>query len=76
MAKVKIRTVKCPYCGGTDFVKGYQAGHGGIVSIERPLTGTWLYHTICLSCGSVTRSYVADPMKLIKKKNRDKYIYE
>lgn len=70
MAKVNIKTIKCPYCGGTDFVKGYQAGNGGIVSTERPLTGTWLYHDICLDCGNVARSYVYDPLKLVKKKDR------
>lgn len=75
MAKVKIRTIKCPYCGGSQFITAYQAGYGAIVSNERPLSGTWLYHTICLSCGSVTRSYVNDPLKLVKKKNR-KFIEE
>ena len=72
MAKVKIKIVQCPYCNGTQFTTAFQQGFA-IIGVERPLSGMQLYHKICLSCGSVVRSYVRDPEKLLKRKNR-KYV--
>ena len=66
MKEVKIE--KCPFCGGTKFVKGWQNGYGMLHS------GIWsgqpLYHIICADCGSVVRSYVenTDGMKLCEDK--------
>lgn len=53
----------CPYCGGTEFGKGRQMAQGNVLPLKGILkgafnTGTPLYHMICLSCGSVVRSYV------------------
>ena len=70
MAKVKIKTFQCPYCNGTQFVKGYQAGYAAVTSAERPLSRMKIFHKICLTCGSVARSYVLEPEKLLKKSNR------
>lgn len=73
MAKVKIKIVQCPYCNGTQFVNGYQTFHGSVVSKEGSFKSQELHHKICLSCGSVVRSYVIEPEKLLKRKNR-KYV--
>jgi predicted nucleic-acid-binding Zn-ribbon protein len=56
---------KCPYCGGTEFVTAKQTP--GIESAKRPINvkGQWLYHIICLNCGTVVRSYVKEPKKLL-----------
>jgi predicted nucleic-acid-binding Zn-ribbon protein len=57
---------KCPYCGGTDFVIAKQIP--GIESADKWInfTGQILYHKICLNCGTVVRSYVKEPKKLLK----------
>ena len=46
-------------------------GYATITSSERKLSGMTLYHTVCLKCGSVVRSYVKEPGKLLKRKNRN-----
>ncbi|HQM01301.1 MAG TPA: hypothetical protein PLH98_12210 [Ruminococcus flavefaciens] len=73
MAKVKIKIVQCPYCNSTQFTTAFQSGYATVTGVERPLSGMKPYHKICLSCGSVVRSYVLDPEKLLKRKNR-KYV--
>ena len=32
--------------------------------------GIGLYHSVCRNCGSVVRSYVKEPEKLLKRKER------
>jgi predicted nucleic-acid-binding Zn-ribbon protein len=56
---------KCPYCGGTEFVTARQTP--GIESANKLINfkGQWLYHIICLNCGTVVRSYVKEPEKLL-----------
>lgn len=73
MAKVRIKTYQCPFCNGTQFVKGYQAYHGAVISMESSLRTQYLYHDICLTCGNVARSYVLEPEKLLKRSSR-KYV--
>ena len=69
--RYKIRDERCPYCGGSEFIKAMQVGQGGIIGIENQWgAGQYLYHVICRSCGSVVRSYVQYPEKLLKRKNR------
>lgn len=63
-----IKITKCPFCGGTEFVYGYQAGYGAVTG--NMLTGQWLRHIICRNCGSVVHSYVDHPEKLLKRSNR------
>ena len=68
----KVRITVCRYCGGTEFRTAFQTGYGSLESAESFLKFTKIYHTICRDCGSVLRSYVADPEKLIKRKDRRK----
>lgn len=69
---VQIR--QCPYCGGTEFVEGYQSGHGAVTGAvtgkESILTSQFLRHIICRTCGSVVHSYIDNPEKLFKIGNR------
>lgn len=60
---------ECPYCGGEEFVYGVQNGYAQITG-EGFTLSTELYHKICRDCGSVVRSYVHDPEKLLKRRNR------
>lgn len=61
----------CPYCFGKKFVEGKHSGYAEVYG-EGILTSQPLYHLICLKCGSVVHSYVKDPQKLLKRKNRNK----
>ncbi len=67
---MKIKITHCRYCGGTEFITAFQNFYGSVTSAESMLKTETLYHTICKSCGSVVRSYVKDPEKLLKKKDR------
>ena len=66
-----MKVQNCPYCLGSKFVEGKQQGYSEVYG-EGILTTSPLYHQICLKCGSVVRSYVKDPQKLLKRKNRNK----
>lgn len=63
-----MKEEKCPYCGGKNFVSARQDGYANISADK-----TWtfkdqiLYHTVCLDCGTVVRSYVKHPEELIIK---------
>lgn len=61
---------KCPFCGGKEFVEGKQDGYSTIAPADKVLTfkSQVLYHIICLSCGSVVKSYVKNPQSLVTKK--------
>lgn len=60
----------CPYCGGNEIIVTYQDGYGAIRSNQNILGGCDLYHSVCRNYGSVLRSYVKDPEKLLKRKDR------
>lgn len=60
----------CPYCGGTDFIESCQDGYAAITATSNIWGGRKLYHSVCRKCGSVVRSYVKEPEKLLKKKDR------
>lgn len=60
----------CPYCGGTEMIETCQSGYGAISSTQNAFCAAALYHVVCRNCGSVARSYVKNPEKLIKKKDR------
>ena len=64
---------KCCYCGNETFVIGRQSYQGALTPAEKKLTlkGQELYHVICLNCGTVIRSYVKNPQKLIIKNNKN-----
>ncbi len=55
---------KCPYCGGNEFAEAKQRF---VSPMEDGLHGSVLFHTICLGCGSVVRSYIKDIAPFIKK---------
>ena len=61
----------CPFCGDTEVIESYQSSYGSVYGINNVL-GSTLYHSICRNCGSVVRSYVKDPEKLLKRKDRKK----
>ncbi len=66
----EVHANACQFCGGTEFVEAYQGGYATLTSKESAWLGANLYYVICRDCGSVVRSYVKDPEKLVKKKNR------
>ncbi len=62
----------CPYCSGREFASGVQSGYSQILGENRIFGAQTLYHVVCLGCGSVVRSYVKKPKKLLtgtEKKN-------
>jgi len=66
----EIKLSACPFCGGTEFIETYQNGYASLTSAESGWLGATMNHTVCRDCGSIVRSYVKDPEKLVKKKNR------
>ncbi len=60
----------CPWCGGSEMIEAYQSAYGALTATSNPLGGRPLFHAVCRRCGSVVRSYVKDPEKLLKKKDR------
>ena len=60
----------CPYCGGVEIIESVQTGYGAITSTKNIWGGCPLYHSVCRSCGSVVRTYVKKPEKLLKRKDR------
>lgn len=64
-----INIAECPFCGSLEFVEGCHTGYGEITG-SGFLTSASLYHQICRDCGSVVRSYVKNPEKLLKRKDR------
>ena len=62
----------CPFCNGTEMIEAFQGSQGAIFGVNNKMTGTALYHSVCRNCGSVVRSYVKDPEKLLKRKDRRK----
>ena len=61
---------RCPYCGGNEIIEAYQTAYAAVTATSNKLGGRPLYHSICLKCGSVVRSYVKEPEKLLKRKDR------
>jgi len=65
-----IKAEVCPFCNGTEFLEGKQSGHACISSCHNVWYSGDLYHVICRRCGSVVRSYVKEPEKMLKKADR------
>ena len=61
---------KCPYCGCTEIITAFQSAYGAITGEHHKLGGTALYHSVCRDCGSVLRSYVKEPEKLLRRRDR------
>lgn len=68
---MSVEIIRCPFCNGSEFVIAYQDAYGALTG-ESIWTGAKLNHQICRTCGSVVRSYVDKPEKLLKRKNRKK----
>lgn len=69
----KDRFVKvCPFCGAAEMLEGYQDAYGSISGKNNPLGGSKLCHVVCRKCGTVVRSYVEKPEKLLRRKDRVK----
>ena len=62
--------LRCPYCGGTEMIETFQVAYGAVSATSNVIGGRPLYHSICRKCGSVVRSYVKEPEKLLKRKDR------
>lgn len=60
----------CPYCGGSEMIEAFQGGYGAVYGTLNKWGGCGLFHSVCRKCGSVVRSYVKEPEKLLKKKDR------
>ena len=65
-----IKITECPYCFGNEFVEGKQDSHADMESTENIWYSGAIYHVVCLRCGSIVRSYVKNPEKMLKKKDR------
>lgn len=63
----------CPYCGGTEMIEVYQSAYGAVTAVGNSFGGRTLYHSVCRRCGSVVRSYVKEPEKLLKRRDRRPY---
>ena len=61
---------RCPYCGGGEMIETFQTGYGAVSATRNKLGGCTLYHSVCRRCGSVVRSYVKEPEKLLRRKDR------
>lgn len=66
----QIQVRQCQFCGGSEFVEAYQNKYAALTGKESMMTYSKLNHTICRNCGSVVRSYVENPEKLLKRSNR------
>ena len=62
--------LRCPYCGGTEMIEAFQSAYGAVTATSNKLGGRSLYHSICRNCGSVVRSFIKEPEKLLKHKDR------
>ena len=60
----------CPFCGSAEMIEACQTGYGAIVATSHMFGGCSLYHSVCRKCGSIVRSYVKDPEKLLKRRDR------
>ena len=72
MEHMEIGITRCPYCGGVEMIECCQDGYGAVTALSHKLGGRTLYHTVCRKCGSVVRSYVKEPEKLLKRRDRRK----
>ncbi len=61
---------RCPFCGGTEMIETFQAAYGAVSSVNNRLGGCVLHHSVCRRCGSVVRSFVKEPEKLLKRRDR------
>ncbi len=60
----------CPYYGKEEFVEAKHSGYANVFPASKIFTTKEqaMYYVICLSCGTVVRSFVKDPHRLVVKK--------
>ncbi len=62
----------CSYCGNNVFTEIPGGSIGGVVGGVVPLSGKFtageqLYYSVCVKCGTVNRTYVKNPSRLVVK---------
>ena len=62
----------CSYCGNNVFTEVPGGSIGGVVGGVVPLSdkfsaGEKLYYSVCVKCGTVNRTYVKNPCRLVVK---------
>ena len=60
---MKIPVQRCPWCGSTEFVVGYQGYEAMMTYTPGGFTGKKIKHLICKNCGIVVASQVANTAK-------------
>lgn len=60
----------CQLCGNTEIIECFQGGYAVITAECNKWGGSPLYHRVCRRCGNVVQSYVKDPEKLLKMRDR------
>ena len=65
MAVKKVKQ-PCPYCGGTEFVRGVRSSAFGLVANPKHPMGAMypIQFQICKRCGSIVREFIAHPEEL------------
>ena len=66
----EVKTEKCPYCGGQEFINGAVASYGGAYITTGGLRSAALSAVVCRDCGSIVRLFCKTPEKLYPKKER------
>jgi len=65
----KVRITQCRYCGGTEFVNAPSS-----ITVQNNSLTLWtpkfVRFTICLDCGSILRSYVIEPERLLTSRRK------
>ena len=58
---------KCPWCGSDKMVYGVQTDRGRVNPAKKVTlsAGENVIHVICKECGTIVRSYVQHPEKLV-----------
>ena len=60
---MKLPVEKCQWCGGTDFVIGYQHQEARIMTSPNGILGCRVRYLICKSCGAILLGQIAQPEK-------------
>ena len=56
--KDAVNVTKCPYCGESDFVVGWQGHNSGLVKGECDFETSPVMHVVCKNCHSIVQSVV------------------
>lgn len=64
MAVKKLKNLRCPFCDGTEMVKGLSSRF--VLNEEKVSYGDRhpIFCIICKNCGSIVREYMTAPEKL------------